>query len=91
MECYHAGMKAHAKRVDYTVRGVPAEVDRLLRQRSAKLKRSLNQVILDELTRATTGRPQKSDFSDLVGRWSRDPAFDKVVASQRQVDWAKWK
>jgi hypothetical protein len=66
-------------------------VDRLLRRKAAKLKRSLNQVIVDELTQATLGHPQRSDFSGLVGRWKRDPAFDQVLASQRQIDPEKWK
>jgi hypothetical protein len=48
-------------------------------------------VVVDELTRATIGRPRKTDFSDLVGRWTPDPAFDEVIASQRQIDWDKWK
>jgi hypothetical protein len=84
-------MKLHAATVDYTVRGVPAEVDRLLRQRAGKLKQSLNRVIVDELTRAAIGRPVRADFSDLVGRWTPDPAFDEILGSQRQIDWDKWK
>jgi hypothetical protein len=76
--------------VQYTIRGVPPEVDRALRKKAA-LKQSLNQVVVDELTRATIGRPRKTDFSDLVGRWTPDPAFDEVIASQRQIDSGKWK
>jgi hypothetical protein len=34
--------------------------------------------------------PKKADFSDLVGRWTPDPAFNEVIASQRQADWEKW-
>jgi len=77
--------------VQYTIRGVPPEVDRALRGKAAQLKLSLNQVVVDELTRATIGRSRKTDFSDLVGRWTPDPAFDEVIASQRQIDWDKWK
>ncbi len=84
-------MKLPAVTADYTVRGVPAEVDRLLRQRAAKLKQSLNRVIVDELTRAMIGRPARADFSALVGRWTPDPAFDEILGSQRQIDWDKWK
>jgi hypothetical protein len=83
-------MKAQAE-VQYTVRGVPREVDRALRKKAALRKQSLNQVILDELTVATIGRKQRADFSDLVGRWTPDAAFDEILASQRQVDWDKWK
>jgi hypothetical protein len=83
-------MKAQAE-VQYTVRGVPREVDRALRKKAAQRKQSLNQVILDELTVATIGRKQRADFSDLVGRWTPDAAFDEILASQREIDWDKWK
>ena len=75
----------------YTIRGIPPEVDRALRKKAAKLKLSLNQLVVDELTRAAIGRPRKADFSDLVGLWTPDPGFDEVIASQRQIDWDKWK
>ena len=78
-------MKTQAETAQYTIRGVPPEVDRLLRQKAAKLKQSLNQVIVDELTRAAIRRPRRSDFSDLVGRWTPDPAFDEIMVSQRQT------
>jgi hypothetical protein len=82
-------MKAQAL-VTYTVRGVPKEVDAELRRKAARQKKSLNQVILDELSRAN-GQQKKADFSDLVGKWEPDPAFDEIIASQRKIDWAKWK
>ena len=75
----------------YTIRGVPLEVDRALRKKAAQLKLSLNQLVVDELTRATIGRPRRADFSDLVGQWTPDPAFDEIIAAQRQIDWDKWK
>jgi hypothetical protein len=77
--------------IQYTIRGVPPEVDRALRTKAAQLKISLNQLVVDELTRATTGRPRRADFSQLVGQWTPDPAFDEIIASQRQIDWDKWK
>ncbi len=75
----------------YTIRGVPSEVDCVLRQKAARRKISLNQVILDELVDATLGRKRKADFSDLVGRWTPDAGFDEIIAAQRQIDWDKWK
>lgn len=71
--------------------GVPKEVDRVLRQKAARLKQSLNQVVLHELTTAAIGRPLREDFSDLTGHWIPDPGFDEVLASQRRIDWDKWK
>lgn len=79
-----------ARSLQYTIRGVPPEVDRVLRLKAARNKQSFNQVLLDELTRATVGRPVRADFTDLVGKWTPDAAFDEVIASQRQIDRDKW-
>jgi len=84
-------MRQQAKAFQYTIRGVPREVDRALRQRAARRKQSLNQVIVDELTQSTIGNRQRADFSDLVGRWTPDAAFDEILESQRQIDLDKWK
>ena len=83
-------MKQQAQ-IQYTIRGVPPEVDRALRRKAAQRKQSLNQVILDELAGGVAGRTKKADFSDLTGRWIADAAFDDVIAAQRQIDWDKWK
>ena len=84
-------MKRQAELVQYTIRGVPREVDRALRLKAARHKQSLNQVILNELTEASIGRKRRADFSDLTGRWTPDPAFDEILAEQRQIDWDQWK
>ena len=82
-------MKARAIR--YTIRGVPRDVDAALRKKAAVTQQSLNQVVLDVLTRATVARRKRIDLSDVVGKWTPDPEFDEIIASQRQIDWAKWK
>ncbi len=87
--CHNACMREQA--VQYTVRGVPADVDRALRDRAARQKKSVNQVILDELTNATIGTRQIADFSDLVGRLQPDSAFDDILESQRKVDLDDWR
>jgi plasmid stability protein len=85
-------MKKPSRRsVHYTIRGIPAEVDHALRVTAIQRKQSLNRVVLDELTRALIGKPVKADFTDLAGQWAPDPAFDEVIASQRQIDPGKWK
>lgn len=81
-------MKSQA--VQYTIRGIPAEVDRTLRERAKNRKVSINQVIVEELTKATIGKKQFGDFSELVGRWVPDAEFDSVLEGQRTVlkeDW----
>ncbi len=84
-------MRTQAGPIQYTIRGVPPEVDRKLRRKSAQRKQSLNQVILNELAAATSEQARRADFSDLVGKWVPDPEFDKIMASQRRIDWKKWK
>jgi hypothetical protein len=84
-------MRRQARDIQYTVRGVPPEVDRALRKKAARRKQSLNQIIVDELTAATTVGRKRADFSDLLGQWTPDPGFDEIVAGQRQIDADKWK
>ena len=77
-------MKAQTRKyAQYTIRGIPPEIDRALRNKASQLKRSLNQAIIDELTRTTIGRTRRCDFSDLVGQWTPDPAFGSESAELR--------
>jgi hypothetical protein len=89
--CYHAGMKKQASSVQYTVRGVPREVDVVLRRKAAKRNVSLNQMIVEELSEAAIGARMRADFSDLVGKWTPDTAFDEILAAGRQIDPDKWR
>ena len=84
-------MKPQAQDVQYTIRGVPPEVDRALRRNAARRKLSLNQIIIEELTAVTTGVRKRADFLDIAGQWTPDAAFDEIIASQRQIDPDKWK
>jgi hypothetical protein len=84
-------MRVHAHGVQYSVRGVPPEVDRLLREKASQKRVSLNQLVVDELTRATVGTSTKADFSDLVGKWHPDAGFDEIVEANRRVDRKEWR
>lgn len=84
-------MKATEKPVQLTVRGLPREVDRRLRERAARGGKSLNQEIVDTLAEATVGRKRYADFSDLGPAWQPDASFDEVMTAQRQIDEAKWR
>lgn len=88
---YHVGMTQQAHHIQYTVRGIPQEVDRALRRKAAQRKLSLNQVIVEELTAGTIGARKRADFRDVAGQWTPDPAFDEIIATQRQIDPDKWK
>lgn len=84
-------MKKQALEIQYTIRGIPTSVDQALRRKAMKGGRSLNQLVVEELTAATIGSSAKADFSDVVGKWSTDEVFDDIIASQRQIDDSKWK
>lgn len=62
-----------------------------MRKKAAQRKLSLNQIIIQELTLGTTGVRKRADFHDLAGRWTADPAFNEIIATQRQIDPDKWK
>jgi hypothetical protein len=84
-------MAKQAPLVQYTTRGIPREVDRTLRKKAVQRKQSLNQVIVEELSRAALGSSRRAHFSDLVGKWTPDPGFDQMIAAQRKIDRDKWK
>ena len=66
------------------------EVDRVLRDRAKQRKMSINQLIIEELTKATIGRKQVADFSEFVGRLTKDQEFDELLESQRKIDMDDW-
>lgn len=88
---YSVGMRAHKAVWQYTVRGVPREVDTALRKKAKRLGCSLNQLLVEELTQASLGTARLAEFGDLVGKWKADPGFDEVVAAQRKIDPEKWR
>lgn len=61
------------------------------RQKAARRKQSLNRVIVEELAVAAIDGQPRTDFSDLVGGWTPDPAFDEILAAQRRIDRDEWK
>ena len=80
-------------RVQYTIRGIPRELDRELRQKAHQRKISLNQLLVDELTRAMGAAPvrKRRSLSHVAGRWKDDPEFDRAMHEQRKIDWSLWK
>ncbi|MEP7353466.1 MAG: toxin-antitoxin system HicB family antitoxin [Acidobacteriota bacterium] len=82
-------MQAHSHQ--YTIRGVPAELHAQLVRRAKLSKLSLNQLIVNELSRSLLGEPQRADFSDVTGGWAGDKAFDAALTDQRRIDPKLWK
>ena len=78
----------------YTIRGVPESVDRVLRDRARKTGKSLNQAALDALFRGVgVDTPPKvhTDLDHLIGKWEDDPEFERAIADQDLVDEKLWR
>ena len=80
--------------MQYTLRNVPAFLDRVLRRRAREKGASLNDVVLEALARGAgvTGEPVKyRDLRDLAGTWQEDPDFDEALRAQDTIDEALWR
>jgi hypothetical protein len=65
----------------YTIRSIPPKVDQALRKRSQKTGKSLNQVVIEALTKGAGVTPDAT-FNDLdwfVGSMPVDAEFDEAM------------
>ena len=78
----------------YTIRSIPVAIDRVLRRRAKKERRSLNEVALEALRRGA-GLPEQPqvfvDLDDCVGTWKNDPACENAMAEHDLVDPELWR
>ncbi len=82
------------KATQYTIRRVPPEVDKALRQKSRQERKSLNEVVLEALRKGAglSGQPVvHRDLDFLIGSWVEDPEFDKIIKEFDQIDPEMWK
>jgi len=81
------------KLVQYTIRGVSPQTDRLVREKAALYGSSLNETAL-KLLEEGVGLKEERVFHDLdaySGTWVADADCDDVLESMRQVDEDLWK
>jgi hypothetical protein len=92
---YNAGMNSRRKQktMQLTVRGVPAQVKKVLASRAQAEKKSLNSVLVEALSLAAGLATQGSydDLDHLAGLWQEDPEFDRAIQDQHQIDESKWR
>ena len=78
----------------YTIRKVPASVDKLLRERARTEGKSLNEAAIEAL-QAGLGLSEVAvefdDLDDLIGTWQHDPDTDHALADQDVVDLELWR
>jgi plasmid stability protein len=80
--------------MQYTIRSIPAHVDRALRQRSTRERKSLNEVAIEALERGLDleGHPvRRRDLGEIAGSWVRDREVDRALDDQRTIDPALWR
>ena len=86
---------AQAATLQYTVRAVPAHVDKALRRKAATERKSLNAILREALIReAGVAEPSGRLYTDLdalAGTWLDDPGFDEAIRAQDQVDASLWR
>jgi hypothetical protein len=85
-------MKRNGTR-QYTVRSVPADIDRALRRQARARHASLNEVLLDALRRAAgiVAEPRRNHGLDkFIGSMKPDPELDKALEDQRRIDPEMW-
>jgi len=79
--------------VQYTLRGIPAEVDQALRKKARQRRVSLNRLLVDELitaSGASTTRRYRS-LKQVARRCKEDPEFDKALEAQRKIARSLWR
>jgi hypothetical protein len=72
--------------VQYTIRGVPADVDLALRRKAHRRRISLNRLLVEELIKSTG--ETRSNFTarlKVAGRWKEDAQFDRALEDQRKI------
>lgn len=81
-----------------TLRNIPPDLDKTIRQRARGKRTSVNRAVLSLLEEyLNEGRTKRAelhhDLDDFCGSWTEDDAaeFDEALAKQRAIDPDLWK
>jgi hypothetical protein len=80
-------------KIQYTIRNIPPEVDRVIKKRSRQSGKSFNQTVVDLLslqTFGTTDVPTSNNFDWLFGANTLDDSFDGAIKDLSQIDEKLW-
>ena len=78
----------------FSIRSVPAAIDKELRRRAKRESKSLNAVALEALCRGlemSLTPVEHTDLDFLIGSWQEDPSFDRAIADFDRIDEEAWK
>lgn len=76
--------------IQYTIRQVPAAVDKALRANARKNDQSLNDALLAALADAA-GETEHHDLDFLAGSWQGDNETESALKEQRSIDREMWR
>jgi hypothetical protein len=83
-----------------TIRGIPADVEKVVKKEAVRKKTSLNKAVVSLLEKAAgISEPEKKkqalhyDLDHLAGSWAKEEAteFDSALDVQRKIDEELWK
>jgi hypothetical protein len=79
--------KKNKKLHQYTLRGVPEEIDHVLREKAAEYGSSLNETLLKALQKGLgiTEPDVNTNFDSYAGTWVEDSNFDDVIKDFEKV------
>ncbi len=75
----------------YTIRGIPEDLDRAIRNRADENGESMNQTAIDLLRHGIEMEELHHDLDWIQNSWKDDRAFDEAIGLQRKVDPDLWK
>ncbi len=79
--------------MQYTIRGVTAQIDETARERAKAEGKSLNEVVLEALVNGLglSEDVVRRDLSDVVGTWKKDASVEVALAARDRVEAGLWK
>jgi plasmid stability protein len=79
--------------MQYTIRGIPADLDRALKARAKRLGKSVNDVALEALAESVGKPMRRRNLRAMPGAWSKREAsqFDHFLDEHRTIDAELWK
>ena len=80
--------------MQYTLRNIPAALDKVIRGRARAEGKSINEVAVEALVQGLgLGRESvvRRDLGDIAGTWMKDKAVEEALAAQDRVDQDLWK
>ena len=79
--------------MQYTIRGITAQIDEAARERAKAEGKSLNEVVLEALVNGLglSEDVVRRDLSDVAGTWKKDAALEAALAARDRVEAGLWK